>query len=164
MLDLKLFNLPAGRQVKKIFPVWGVLFCLVVQLLLVSVVQAEVITKCVDQDGKPSNVPSGGCPPGSEQRTILQNPLGGSPDAPKGVTDINDIMGSILKAVVGIMGGIVLLMFVWGAAGWLLSAGNPEKVKSGTQTMLWAAIGTVVVLISYISVSVLLSVLGTPTK
>jgi hypothetical protein len=41
-------------------------------------------------------------------------------------------------------------MFVWGGFSWLTSGGNAEKIKKGSQTMIWAAIGVMLVLSSYI--------------
>ena len=44
-------------------------------------------------------------------------------------------------------------MLVWGGFEWLTSAGNDEKVKSGTQTMVWAVIGVILVFASYLLLS-----------
>ena len=90
------------------------------------------------------------CPPNV---TCLTNPLNNN------TVDINQIMGNILKGVLGIMGSLTLLMLVYGAFLWLTSAGNAEKVKMGTDTMLWAVIGTVLVLSSYLLLSTFLKYL-----
>lgn len=66
------------------------------------------------------------------------------------------ILGNIIKGALGIVGSLALLMIVWGGFQWLVSMGNPEKVKSGLNTMLWAAIGLVLVFASYMLVSNLL--------
>lgn len=141
-------------------------FSLLAIQLYPSPSQAETsfVTQCVNFEGKKGQVNGdGSCPIGYERKTMLINPLRGTPNQPAGETDIKNILGDILKAVIGVMGGVVLLMFVWGTSGWLLAAGNPEKIQAGAKTMLWAAIGTLVIFISYIFVSVVLSVLGTPT-
>jgi hypothetical protein len=44
-------------------------------------------------------------------------------------------------------------MFLMGGFAWLTAGGNEERVKKGSQTMLWAAIGVAVVFASYIIVS-----------
>lgn len=88
--------------------------------------------------------PAGGCTVvGKDTVCTLPNPLQNN------VTDIRVIIKNIITGLLGIIGAISLLMFVWGGSGWLLSAGNPEKVKAGTNTMLWAIIGIVFVFISY---------------
>ncbi len=73
----------------------------------------------------------------------LDNPLALS-------TDIKVIIGTLIKGVLGVMGGLVLLMVVWGGITWITAAGSPEKVKSGSQTILWALLGAVITTASYI--------------
>lgn len=87
----------------------------------------------------------------------LENPLG---TGQKGTTEVTDLINIIIKAALGIIGGLTLLMFVWGGFQWLTSAGNPEKVSAGSQTMIWAVIGVVVVLASYILLSTFLEYLS----
>ncbi len=64
-------------------------------------------------------------------------------------TDITKILGFIIKVALGIVGSLTLFMLVWGGFLWLTAAGNEERIKKGTQTMLWAAIGVVAVFSSY---------------
>lgn len=68
----------------------------------------------------------------------------------------SQIIGMIIKAFLGVVGGVALVMMVFGGFKWLTSAGNPEKVKSGTGTMLWAIIGLILVLASYLMVNTIL--------
>jgi len=93
----------------------------------------------------PAKTASGGgsinSPDASVTKTKLTNPIGS--------TDIKVILGQILAKVLGILGGITLLVFVVGGAYWLLSAGNPERIKKGTETMIWAVIGLFVIFASY---------------
>lgn len=88
--------------------------------------------------------PAPKCPTGS---TCLENPLESE------ITDAPTIIGIVIKAALGVIGAITLLMFVMGAQEWLTSAGNPEKVSAGAKTMLWAAIGALLVFASFIIVS-----------
>lgn len=74
--------------------------------------------------------------------------------------DPSTIIGMIIKAFLGVVGGFALVMMVWGGFQWLTSAGSPDKVKSGTGTMLWAIIGLIVVLASYLLVNNVLQFLG----
>lgn len=73
----------------------------------------------------------------------LDNPLEGN------VTDVKKIISMALKGVLGFVGAITLVMFVVGGFTWLVSAGKEEKIKSGRDTMVWAAIGLVAVFASY---------------
>jgi hypothetical protein len=90
---------------------------------------------------------SGDCPSG---RVCLKNPLGNAVDA-------EDIIGNIIKGVLGVLGSLALFMMVWGGFQWLTSAGSKEKVAKGSRTMMWALIGVVVVLASYILVDAVLN-------
>jgi uncharacterized membrane protein YidH (DUF202 family) len=87
----------------------------------------------------------------------LENPIG---SGQKGTTEIGSIINTVIKAALGIIGGITLLMFVWGGFQWLTSAGNPEKVAAGTQTMIWAVIGVILVLASYVLLATFLNFLS----
>jgi len=68
-----------------------------------------------------------------------------------------EIIGLIIKSALGVIGGLTLLMLVWGGFQWLTSAGNPDKVQKGSKTMLWAIIGLILTLGSYV---LLIAVLG----
>lgn len=83
----------------------------------------------------------------------LENPIG--------ETEVTGLIRRVIVAVLGIIGALTLLMFVWGGFQWLTSAGNPEKVSAGTQTMVWAVIGVLIVLFSYVLLSTFLNFLTT---
>ncbi len=70
------------------------------------------------------------------------------------------IIGTVIKSFLGVVGGLSLVMMVYGGFQWLTSAGNDEKVKRGTQTMMWSIIGLVVVLASYLLVNTVLRFLA----
>ncbi|HSR89366.1 MAG TPA: pilin [Candidatus Udaeobacter sp.] len=76
----------------------------------------------------------------------LDNPLSSG-------TEATGIINVIIKGALGIIGALTLLMLIWGGFQWLTSAGNPEKVKTGTQTMVWAIIGVILVFSSYLLLS-----------
>ena len=91
-----------------------------------------------------------------EGKICLKNPLGNR-------TSATEIIGVLIRGAMGIMGSITLLMLVWGGFQWLTSAGNTEKVEKGTSTMVWAVVGVIIVLSSYILVSTLTNFLSTGT-
>jgi hypothetical protein len=68
-------------------------------------------------------------------------------------TEISVIVGNILKAALSVIGSLTILMLVWGGFLWLTSHGNAEKVKKGTQTIVWAVVGVVAVFASYLLLS-----------
>lgn len=68
-------------------------------------------------------------------------------------TDVKYIIGTVIKGALGVMGALVLLMVVYGGSTWIMAAGSPEKVKEGSQTILWALLGAVLTVASYIILS-----------
>lgn len=91
--------------------------------------------------------PAAGAPTGgakkAELRTVkLPNPLQ--------ETSINRLIGRIIGTAMGLLGSLALAVFVYGGFMFLTSGGNDEKVKKGTNAMLYAAIGVFLVLASYV--------------
>ncbi|MBI2436868.1 MAG: hypothetical protein HYV41_03970 [Candidatus Magasanikbacteria bacterium] len=89
------------------------------------------------------------CPP---DRICLENPIN--------TDNIPVAFGRAIKVVTGIMGSLALLVFVYGGFMWLTAAGNPEHVKKGTQAMIWAVIGIIVVFSSYAIITLVLNAIG----
>lgn len=67
--------------------------------------------------------------------------------------DVKVIIGTIIKGILGVMGALVLLMVVKGGGTWITAAGSPEKIKEGSQTILWALLGAIITAASYIILS-----------
>lgn len=87
----------------------------------------------------------------------LINPLGSG-------TTIYDLIGRIIKALLGLSGSAALLMFVYGGFQYLTSAGDPAKVKKGKETLVNAVIGLVIIFGSFIIVNQIITILTTSTK
>ena len=68
---------------------------------------------------------------------------------PLGVSSPQALIGIIINSVLGVVGSIALLMFVYGGLTWMTSAGNAEKVKKGRDIILWSAVGLVVIFSAY---------------
>lgn len=67
----------------------------------------------------------------------LTNPLTGKSEP----ISIPELVGNIIKALLGIVGTLSLLMFMIGGFWWLTSAGNEERIKKGKDTLTWAILG-----------------------
>ena len=89
-------------------------------------------------------------------RVNLINPIGGTEKSPTGTSDFMIIGGKAVNYGLGILGSLVFLVFVYGGVLWLTSAGNEERIKNGTQTMLWAVIGVFVIFGSYAIISLII--------
>ncbi|MFH0818772.1 MAG: hypothetical protein V1898_02140 [Patescibacteria group bacterium] len=83
----------------------------------------------------------------------LQNPI--KADNPV------EIIALILKAMLGVLGGVTLIMFIYGGFMLIFSGGGEEKLKKGRDTLLWAIIGMAVVLSSYSILSYFFKILTT---
>ncbi len=113
-------------------------------------------------DSKKTTKTTSPCPDNLNRECLaLENPIG---SGKTGITDVNVLLGTLIKAALGIVGSLTLLMLVWGGFQWLTSAGNAEKVKKGTQTMIWAIVGVALVFSSYIILKTFTDLLtgGTP--
>lgn len=90
------------------------------------------------------------CPSG---KVCLGNPLNTS--------DIPTLIGRVLRMVFGLIGTIALVIFIYGGALWMTAFGEESKVKKGWDTMIWGAIGLVVIFGSYVAVDFILkAILG----
>ncbi|MEA1963227.1 MAG: pilin [Patescibacteria group bacterium] len=75
----------------------------------------------------------------------LNNPLTGG----IGADSPNELIGQIINGVLGIVGSLALVMFIYGGFVWMLAAGSNEKVQKGKDILIWATIGLVVIFASY---------------
>lgn len=79
----------------------------------------------------------------------LTTPSGFSGLNKLGETDIQKLIGRFIRIVIGVIGTIALLMFVYGGLLWMTSAGNAEKTKKAMDIILWSSLGVIVILASY---------------
>jgi hypothetical protein len=79
--------------------------------------------------------------------TCLQNPL--CPAGNQNCVTPQSLIGRIINSVMGLVGSIALLMFIYGGFTWMTSGGSAEKVKKGREILMWSAIGLVIIFASY---------------
>ncbi|MCC6639374.1 hypothetical protein IT409_02345 [Candidatus Falkowbacteria bacterium] len=85
----------------------------------------------------------------------LANPLG------QNKVDPNQIIGNIIKSGLSFLGIVALVMFLYGGLQMFFSRGDDKKIKQGRDTIIWAAIGLVVIFSSYALVSYVLAFITT---
>ncbi|KKR17803.1 MAG: hypothetical protein UT48_C0046G0003 [Parcubacteria group bacterium GW2011_GWE2_39_37] len=83
----------------------------------------------------------------------IKNPL-------KGIDNPQQFIGKIISAALGIVGSIALAMFIYGGFTWMTSSGNSQSVEKGKNTLIWAAIGLVIIFTSYSLVKFVLKGIG----
>ncbi len=84
--------------------------------------------------------------------TKLTDPLGGK--SPQ------QLIGQLIKAIIGIVGSLALVMFIYGGFTWMTAAGNAEAVTKGKNILIWATIGLVVIFTAYALVKFVFTSLG----
>lgn len=76
--------------------------------------------------------------------------------------DATCLVTQVIRYVLGIVAVIATLMFVWGGVLMLTSGGNSDQVRKAKETLTWAAIGVIVILMSWVIIKfVLQAVTGT---
>lgn len=112
-----------------------------------------------------TNCVTGLCPGGVDNQCCKQKgattekPQGASTDTPipankklpnpLGITSINSLAARLINFVLGLVGTISLVLFVYGGFIWMISAGSQEKVRKGRDIIVWAAVGMAVVFMAY---------------
>jgi len=89
----------------------------------------------------------------AEDDLEFPNPLG------KGVEDPNVLIANIIKQLMGVVGSIALIMFIYGGFMWMTAVGNEERVKKGRGILMWSTLGMIVVFSAYAIVNFVLKAL-----
>jgi len=80
-----------------------------------------------------------------------------------GTCSLNDIVQMVVNLsdiIIGVIGSIVLLFFVYGGVVMLTSAGNKERVTQGRRIILGALTGLAIIFFSYAIISYIATTLG----
>lgn len=93
---------------------------------------------------------------GGEDRTSpsdfgLRNPIGS--------TDLRVIISRLIRAVLGVVGALFLVMFVYGGVQWM-TAGDSKRIDSAKKTLINAVVGMIIVAFSYSIVSLVFNLAG----
>ena len=80
------------------------------------------------------------------------------------LNDMVSVAAIASKLILSIVGSLALLAFVAGGMMWMLSAGNPEWVTRGKQTIIGAVVGLAIVFASYMIIQLVYSSLGIEWK
>lgn len=69
---------------------------------------------------------------------------------PIGETDPKKLIGKIIATLLGLVGTLALVMFIYGGFTWMLSGGSADKVKKGQDIFVWSTLGIVIIFMSYL--------------
>lgn len=84
-----------------------------------------------------------------------------NPDAAQ-LSDLSTYFGNILTAFIPLIGMLSFIMILVGGFSILTSAGNPEGIKKGTQTISWAIGGLVLAVLSWLTLVLIENLTGVP--
>ncbi|OGF25319.1 hypothetical protein A2331_03835 [Candidatus Falkowbacteria bacterium RIFOXYB2_FULL_34_18] len=70
------------------------------------------------------------------------------------------LVGRVIQGILGIIGSLALLMFVYGGFIWMMASGNNEAIQKGKNILMWATVGLVVIFSSYALVRLVFTGLG----
>ena len=87
----------------------------------------------------------------------LPNPLTGKTTFDEKTEGIPTLLGRVINAILGIVGSLALVMFIYGGIIWMTSSGNAEQVTKGKNIVIWATIGLVVIFSAYALVNFVLT-------
>lgn len=88
----------------------------------------------------------------------IPNPIKG---LERGVESIPGYVGRAINIVLRVVGVLALVVFIYGGFCWMLSGGNPEKIKKGKEAMIWGVFGLAIIFFSYAIINFILKVITT---
>ncbi len=88
--------------------------------------------------------------------TVLANGSNSELFNPLKCNDLICLFTGIIRILLGAVGVFALFIFIWGGFLMLTSGGNAEQVKKAKDALLWASIGIVTILASWVIVQYLL--------
>ena len=86
--------------------------------------------------------------------------LQGDENIPGGETDFRTLVLTIISYFLGFLGLLATIMIIYGGITYVSSAGNDEAVGKAKKIILYAVIGIIVILLSFVIVN---AVLGAQT-
>lgn len=88
---------------------------------------------------------------------LIDKPGAGPAGTPDDVFNFVNRLKNISLALVGV---IIFAMFVYGGVLYITSGGNDEKIQKGKQTLTYAVIGLIIVVLAYVIISFIVNSLG----
>ncbi len=121
---------------------------------------ASVSVLCFVDSGTTEDTGSGGTAGGTQAKqtakskvVTLENPI----PSIASIENIPVFIGTVVSRILVVVGALTLLVFIYGGVEWLQSGGSEEKVRAGTQAMLFAVLGLVIIFASYGILNIVIS-------
>ncbi len=81
-----------------------------------------------------------------------------------GINTLGDVVNRLLIVIVPLGGLILFLVLIWGGYDFLLSGGNPERVKKGKAKITTGLIGFFLLIMAYLITKVISQIFGLGTE
>ncbi|MEW6408024.1 MAG: hypothetical protein AB1465_05020 [Patescibacteria group bacterium] len=94
-----------------------------------------------------------------EQFEVTRDVAGGTTDP------LEVVIGRIIKWVMGLIGVILVALFVYGGVVYATSAGNEDRIETGKKVMMYAIIGIAIIALAFVLTDYIIKALfpETPT-
>lgn len=92
-----------------------------------------------------------------EGLTVIEEPLG------LPATDIRLIIARIIRAALGLLGIVLVVIVMYAGFLWMTAGGNEEQINKGKKMLINATIGLAIILSAYAIVSFVMKMLGVPS-
>ena len=90
--------------------------------------------------------------------------IGGQTQKIAGDATFESSIGTIIQAIIGVLGVVAVIFIIVGAVNYTTSQGDAGKTKKARDTILYAVIGLIIALLSFAIVSFILSKMGAATE
>lgn len=87
----------------------------------------------------------------------------GTKDAPP-LECLEGVVVTLITYTFIFLGAVCLLFLMYGAIRFILSGGDPKAVKSARDTMTYAVIGTIIVVLVFVIANTFTTLFGIPTR
>ena len=77
-----------------------------------------------------------------------------------GISTLGELISKILIFLFPIAATILVFVFIWGGYDYMMSKGNPEKVKAGQAKITTGLIGFIIIVAAYMIVRVIAKIFG----
>lgn len=121
------------------------IIAILVMFFIGFMVSAKSITEGLDETAKTANL----LPEGSEDalgKVLVQNKI-----------------GDIIKAILSMVGVIFFVLVLYGGLTWMLAGGDSDKVSTGRNYIIYAALGLGLIALSYGIANYVINLLGSQT-
>ncbi|MFH1077662.1 MAG: pilin [Patescibacteria group bacterium] len=75
--------------------------------------------------------------------------------------DIPGIINTLISSALALIGALFFVMFLYGGFTWMTAGGDSKKVESARKTLMNAAIGLIIVALSYAIVTNIIGLIAT---